>query len=70
MIAKISWCGKPTGHWLLHFPDATVRAKWVRFSGGTTDLKEDGFMYLEGGPRGIIVADVETWDPYDAASQG
>lgn len=66
MIAKVSWCGAPTGHWLIHFADVTVKAKWVRFGAGTTDLKETGFMELEGGPRGIIVAEIEGWDPYEA----
>jgi hypothetical protein len=66
MITAVWWSNDGGMHWrFMNESGELVKAKWIRFGSGTTDLRSEGFLELPGGPRGVIRADVVTWEAHD-----
>lgn len=64
-IVAVWWARSPRSHWMIGFPGGrTERAEKVYFRGGFSQLKDDGFMELENGPRGIMRVELESWEPF------
>jgi hypothetical protein len=66
MISPVWWSTEGGAHWrFLNEAGELVKAKWVRLGPGVTDMKDDGFRDLPGGPRGVLKAEIVAWEAHE-----